>query len=400
MTQNNEIENTATKIINENAHCFSLATTGFKELYKYAEYNYNKAASSGDSSTAASSGDSSTAASSGNRSKAASSGYSSTAASSGDYSEAASSGDYSEAASSGDYSKAASSGYSSTAASSGNRSKAASSGDYSKAASSGDYSKAASSGYSSKAASSGDSSTAASSGDYSKAASSGYSSTAASSGNRSKAASSGDYSKAASSGNCSACTALGYRAAVKGEIGNLLMCSEFKKEKEYYTPIGGKANIVDGEILKPNRWYIVKDDEWVEVDFTDNIFSYVLSNKGNVKKVRTEEGNILFVVSDENGNTAHGKTIEQAREGLIYKITANFNGKIPETATGKEWIGIYKSVTGAYSEGIKMFVLSTGKNLDNIYTYKEIINITSGQFGSEMFLKKCQELRENENDTE
>jgi hypothetical protein len=236
-----------------------------------------------------------------------------------------------------------------------------------------------SSGYSSKAASSGD---------YSKAASSGDSSTAASSGYSSKAASSGNYSKAASSGNYSTCTSVGYRAAVKGDIGNLLMASEYIKRDGEYVPIGGKADIVDGKKLKPGRWYIVEEGKWVEVDFADNIFAYVLSNKGGVKKVKTDNGKILFVVSDDNGISAHGETIAKAREDLIYKAVAKFDGDLPNSATGKEWVGIYRAVTGACAAGVKMFVEQTGKDLDDTYTDKEIAILVKGRYGAERFAEK------------
>jgi len=263
-------------------------------------------------------------------------------------------------------------------------------GDCSKAASSGDSSKAASSGYYSTAASSGDSSTAASSGNSSTAASSGDSSTAASSGNYSTAASSGDCSTAASSGDFSACSALGYRAAVKGDKGNLLMASEYVKKDGIYIPVGGKADLVDGKKIKANQWYIVEGGKWVAVDFTDNIFAYVLSNKAGVKKVKTENGKILFIVTDDNSNSAHGETIAEAREDLIYKSVAKFDGEIPKTATGKEWIGIYRAVTGACAIGVRMFVEGTGKSIDDNYTAKEISVLVKGQYGADKFAEKIQ----------
>src|ERR1700741_4219927 len=359
------------------ADVFGIATTGFEEYYKTCEKNAkgtnSTAASSGNYSKAASSGENSTAASSGENSKAASSGYNSTAASSGNYSKAASSGYNSTAASSGYNSTAASSGYNSTAASSGN---------YSKAASSGENSTAASSGYNSTAASSGYNSTAASSGNYSKAASSG---------NYSKAASSGNYSKAASSGENSGTTAVGYRAAVKGELGNLLMVSEYVIKKDKYIPVGGKADLVDGKKLKADQWYIVESGKWVAVDFTDGVFSYVISNKAGVKKVKTESGAVLFVVSDDNGNSAHGKTIKEAREDLIYKSVAKFDGEIPKKASGKEWIGIYRAVTGACAAGVRHFVEGTGKELDDTYTAKEIAKLVAGQYGADKFAEKIKE---------
>ena len=357
------------------ADVFNIATTGFDEFAKKAGKN----ASSGDGSTAASSGDGSTAASSGYYSTATSSGDDSTAASSGNYSTAASSGNYSTAASSGNYSTAASSGDYSKAASSGGGSTAASSGDYSKAASSGNYSKAASSGDGSKAASSGYYSTAASSGNYS---------TATSSGDDSKATSSGYYSTAACSGKYSGCTSIGYRAAVKGDLGNLLMASEYIKKDEKLIPVGGKADLVDGKKLKPNCWYIVEKGEWVEVDFTDNVFAYVLSNKKGVKKIKTEQGNVLFVVSDENGNSAHGETIAKARGDLIYKVVAKFEGELPKKATGKEWIGIYRAVTGACAAGVRNFVEQTKTDLEKEYTAKQIAKMVVGQFGADKFAEK------------
>ena len=237
------------------------------------------------------------------------------------------------------------------------------------------------SGHSSTVASSGSCSTAASSGDYSTAASSGYYSTAASS---------GDYSTAASSGDYSACTAVGYRAAVKGDKGNLLMASEYAKIDGFLIPIGGKADIVDGKKLKPNRWYIVENGKWVEIDLTDNIFSYVLSNRKGIKKVKTGSGKLLYIVSDEQGNSAHGETVEKARMDLVYKVAAKFDGTIPESATGKEWVGIYRAVTGACSARVRAFIETTGKSLDDTYTVDDVIKLAEGQFGIDKFREKVQ----------
>ena len=169
------------------------------------------------------------------------------------------------------------------------------------------------------------------------------------------------------------------------------MASEYIIKDGKQIPIGGKADIVDGKILKPNCWYIVEKGKWVEVDFTDNVFSYVISNKKGVKKVKTENGKIIYVVSDENGNSAHGETIAKAREDLIYKVVAKSDVKIPKKATGKEWIGIYRGVTGACSVGVKMFVEKTGKSLDDEYTAKQIIKLVQGQYGAEQFAKKVNE---------
>jgi hypothetical protein len=160
-----------------------------------------------------------------------------------------------------------SSGYGSTAASSGNGSKAVSSGNYSKAASSGNYSKAASSGDNSTAASSGNYSKAASSGDNSTAASSGNYSTAASSGNGSTAASSGNGSKASAIGKNSIAAAIGRNTHVKGDIGSWIIATEYGDwDGECYPVVGVVSAKIDGEILKPNTWYITKGRRFVKAE--------------------------------------------------------------------------------------------------------------------------------------
>ena len=168
------------------------------------------------------------------------------------------------------------------------------------------------------------------------------------------------------------------------------MASEYINKDNELVPVGGKADIVDDKILKPNCWYIVEKAKWVEVDFTDGVFSYVLSNKKGFKKVKTERGDVLYVVHDENGNSAHGETIAKAREDLIYKVVAKSDVTIPKKATGKEWVGIYRAVTGACSAGVKNFVETTGKDLDATYTAKEITKLVQGQFGSEAFAKRLE----------
>jgi hypothetical protein len=184
---------------------------------------------------------------------------------------------------------------------------------------------------------------------------------------------------------------VGYRAAVKGDKGNLLMASEYIAKDGKCIPIGGKADIVDGKKLKADQWYIVEGGKWVAVDFSDGIFSRVISNKAGVKKVKTDDGKILFVVSEENGNSAHGKTIKEAREDLIYKAVAKFDGKLPKKATGTEWISIYRAVTGACGAGVRHFVETTGKSLDDTYTAKQIAALVKGQYGADRFAEKLKE---------
>jgi len=232
------------------------------------------------------------------------SGYYSQLAASGDYSQLAASGSYSQLAVSGYYSQLAASGNYSQLAASGNSSKLAASGDYSQLASSGNYSqlaasgdssklaasgyssKLASSGYSSKLASSGYSSQLASSGDYSQLAASGNYSQLASSGSYSQLASSGDYSRLAASGDSSQLAVSGYSSKldiqgadsvgagigvsnrIKATLGSWITLAEWEYDdkKSRYIPICVKSAQIDGEVLKPDTWYELKDGEFTEVE--------------------------------------------------------------------------------------------------------------------------------------
>ena len=180
---------------------------------------------------------------------------------------------------------------------------------------------------------------------------------------------------------------MGYRAAVKGDLGNLLMASEYICENKTYKPVGGKADIVDGKNLKPGCWYIVEGAKWVEVDLSDGVFSYVISTKGNVKKCRDDDGKTIYVIT-EGGISAHGKIIKQARDDLAFKIMSKdvdqFKGmNILTKKTTKEWGDIYRSITGACQYGVNEFIKNNAKK--NKYTLEEIIPLTEGHYGHEKF---------------
>jgi hypothetical protein len=124
----------------------------------------------------------------------------------------------------------------------------------------------------------------------------------------------------------------------------------------------------------------------------DGILAWVISSRGKIKKVRIAgKKSESYLISDENGNSAHGKTIKEAREDLVYKVIAKFDDELPRKATGKEWVGIYRAVTGACGAGVRNFVEQTGKSLDDEYTAKQIAKLVSGQYGAEKFAEKLKE---------
>lgn len=102
-------------------------------------------------------------------------------------------------------------------------------------------------------------------GDYAKLASSGDGAQLASSGFSAKLASSGDGAQLASSGKNSVVAAIGFNSIAKGVIGNWIVLAEWDTdENDNYIPKHVKAVKVDGEKIKADTWYSLKNGKFVE----------------------------------------------------------------------------------------------------------------------------------------
>ena len=123
----------------------------------------------------------------------------------------------------------------------------------------GDYAKIGSSGYSAKIGSSGYSA---------KIGSSGYSAKIGSSGDSAKIGSSGDYAKIGSTGEDSVVMCAGNKSIAKATVGSWITLAEWKwnDKKKRNVPVCVKTEYVDGERIKADTWYQLKDGEFVEVD--------------------------------------------------------------------------------------------------------------------------------------
>ena len=192
------------------------------------------------------------------RKQIGSSGYSAKIGSSGYSAKIGSSGDYAQIGSSGDYAKIGSSGYSAKIGSSGDYAQIGSSGDSAKIGSSGDYAKIGSSGDYAQIGSSGDSAKIGSSGDYAQIGSSGYSA---------KIGSSGDYAKIGSTGEDSVIMCAGNSSKAKAKVGSWITLAEWKwsDEKKRDVPVCVKTEYVDGDNIKADTWYQLKNRKFVEV---------------------------------------------------------------------------------------------------------------------------------------
>ena len=203
----------------------------------------------------------------GDSAKIGSSGDSAQIGSSGDSAQIGSSGYSAKIGSSGDYAKIGSSGYSAKIGSSGDYAKIGSSGDYAKIGSSGDSAQIGSSGYSAKIGSSGDSAKIGSSGYSAKIGSSGDYAKIGSSGDYAQIGSSGDYAKIDSTGDDSVIMCAGKESKAKAKAGSWITLSEWKwdDDKKRRVPVCVKTEYVDGNNIKADTWYQLKNGEFVEV---------------------------------------------------------------------------------------------------------------------------------------
>ena len=161
--------------------------------------------------------------------------------------------------SSGDCAQIGSSGDSAQIGSSGYYAQIGSSGDCAQIGSSGDCAKIGSSGYSAKIGSSGDCAKIGSSGDCAKIGSSGYCA---------QIGSSGDCAKINSTGEDAVIMCAGRRSKAKGKKGSWITLAEWVKDEEKgrYVPICVKTERVDGEKIKEDTYYTLKNGEFSEVE--------------------------------------------------------------------------------------------------------------------------------------
>ena len=178
-----------------------------------------------------------------------------------------SSGDSAKIGSSGGYAKIGSSGGSAKIGSSGGYAQIGSSGDYAKIGSSGGYAKIGSSGDYAKIGSSGGSAQIGSSGGSAQIGSSGDSAKIGSSGGYAQIGSSGDYAKIDSTGEDSVIMCAGNKSKAKAKIGSWITLAEWEwsDDKNRYVPVCVKTEYVDGENIKADTWYQLKNGKFVEV---------------------------------------------------------------------------------------------------------------------------------------
>ena len=115
------------------------------------------------------------------------------------------------------------------------------------------------------AATTGDEAHAATTGYYAHAATTGNKAHAATTGDGAHAATTGDWAHAEVSGKESIASALGIGGKAKGALGCWIVCAEWENKSTDWHIKCVKAAAVDGENIKADTWYMLKDGEFVEV---------------------------------------------------------------------------------------------------------------------------------------
>ena len=239
---------------------------GVEYIKEQVDWEDDKATNTGNKSAATNTGNYSAATNTGYQSAATNTGYQSAATNTGYQSAATNTGYYSAATNTGDRSAATNTGYQSAATNTGNKSAATNTGYQSAATNTGDRSAATNTGNKSAATNTGNYSAATNTGYQSAATNTGYYSAATNTGNKSAATNTGDYSAAIVEGKESIALATGIKSKAKGKIGCFIVLTEWKEINNEYHIVDIKSAKVDGENIKEDTFYMLKDGKFVEVD--------------------------------------------------------------------------------------------------------------------------------------
>ena len=104
-------------------------------------------------------------------------------------------------------------------------------------------------------------------GDQGAASATGYLGAASATGNRGAASATGYLGAASATGKSGIALAAGCECKAKGALGCAICCIERGRwNGETYPILAVKAAIVDGETVKPDTWYMLKNGEFVEAE--------------------------------------------------------------------------------------------------------------------------------------
>jgi hypothetical protein len=122
--------------------------------------------------------------------------------------------------------------------------------------------------------------------------------------------------------------------------------------------------------------------------FADGILARIVSSRGPVARViicgKTE---VSYLVTDGEAHS-HGKTLTEARDGLLFKIgkrdPAEFKAwALDKVMSKRDAIRAYRVITGACEGGVRAWMEQ--HNVPEKLTVEEAIGLTKGAYGAEAF---------------
>ena len=153
------------------------------------------------------------------------------------------------------------------ASATGNLGAASATGDQGAASATGNRGAASATGDQGAASATGDLGAASATGNQGAASATGDQGAASATGNRGAASATGDQGAASATGESSVALAAGYECKAMGALGCAICCVERGEwDGNTYPIIAVKAAIVDGEKIKADTWYRLKNGEFVEVE--------------------------------------------------------------------------------------------------------------------------------------
>nr|DAE76260.1 MAG TPA: leucine-rich repeat protein [Caudoviricetes sp.] len=159
--------------------------------------------------------------------------------------------------------------------------------------------------------------------------------------------------------------------------------------------VGGYLNLSGTPIFKKGA--IKKANKLHDGDYAPNRYLYADGILTHIKGRRDIKGYVFYKgkipgrnVLFDGTNYAHCETFGDGVRDLAFKAAMNRGADqykhltLDSCLTADEIIPMYRIITGACSQGTKKFVDSLG-TLKDSYTIREVIDITSGQYGSGTF---------------
>ncbi len=172
--------------------------------------------------------------------------------------------------------------------------------------------------------------------------------------------------------------------------GNLYLSNVIEIPKGFNPTVGG---YVYSKLTIPytklgNNPIIWEGGKYIKVD---GLFTEVVYKRGNVYQVKKIGNPKEFYLVTDGTKWAHGDTLKQAYQDLVYKVT-NRSKKdfehltLDSVLTFEDSVACYRTITGACSFGTRDFVQSNGIE-EKDRTVLEIIELTRGSYGNDLFVQ-------------